>query len=237
MRLKILYVLAAAALAACGGGPRVVATSELAVVEGTSMPVPDRADLTIPARPTVIGPYDTVAVDVFGLPEFTREVQVDASGRFSLPLVGAIEASGKTPADLAVTIEERLRQSFVRNPQVTVNVKGSVSQVVTVDGEVTEPGLYPVNGRTTLMRAIAFAKGTSEFASLDDVVILRTVDDQRIAGLYNLSAIRSGRYQDPDIYANDVIIVGDSPMRRLFSNLISLSPVLTAPIIAVLQRP
>jgi polysaccharide export outer membrane protein len=56
-----------------------------------------------------------------------------------------------------------------------------------------------------------------------------------MAGLYNMSAIRRGAYSDPPIYANDVIIVGDSPQRRLFRDIISLSPLLAAPLITILQ--
>ena len=118
---------------------------------------------------------------------------------------------------------------------MTINIKSSVSQVVTIDGQVTEPGLYPVTNQMTLLRAIASAKGLSEFARADDIVILRTVNGQKMAGLYNVGAIRRGTYDDPLIYANDVIVVGDSPQRRLFRDVVSLAPLLAAPLIAVLQ--
>ncbi|MBN9927011.1 polysaccharide export protein, partial [Listeria monocytogenes] len=77
----------------------------------------------------------------------------------------------------------------------------------------------PVTNQMTLVRAIASAKGLTEFAKIDDVVILRTVNGNKMAGLYNLSAIRRGGYDDPPIYANDVIVVGDSSQRRLFRDL------------------
>jgi polysaccharide export outer membrane protein len=67
------------------------------------------------------------------------------------------------------------------------------------------------------------------------VVILRTVDNQKMAGLYNVGAIRRGAYDDPAVYANDVIVVGDSPQRRLFRDVVALAPLLAAPLIAVLQ--
>jgi polysaccharide export outer membrane protein len=57
-----------------------------------------------------------------------------------------------------------------------------------------------------------------------------------MAGLYNLDAIRRGAYDDPPVYANDVIVVGDSPQRRLFRDFVSLSPLLAGPLIAILQR-
>ncbi|MBC7042118.1 polysaccharide export protein, partial [Salmonella enterica subsp. enterica serovar Enteritidis] len=81
--------------------------------------------------------------------------------------------------------------------------------------------LYPVNGRMTLMRAVATAKGTTEFAKLDDVVIFRTVNGQKMAALYNLKAIRQGAYDDPEVFANDVVVVGDSPARRLFKDILT----------------
>ena len=117
-----------------------------------------------------------------------------------------------------------------------MNIVSSVSQVVTIDGQVVEPGLYPVTNQMTLLRAVASARGLSEFADEDDVVVLRTVQGQRIAGLYNIEAIRRGLYDDPPIYANDLVVVGDSPQRRLFRDFISVAPLLAAPIVAVLQR-
>src|SRR5690606_9201124 len=129
-------------------------------------------------------------IDVFGVEDLQREVQIDASGRLSFPLIGVIEVSGRTPAELAAEIERRLSGRFVRNPQVTVNLTETVSQVVTVEGQVEEPGLYPVIGNMTLVRAVATAGGVAEFASLDDVVVFRTVGGRRYAALYNLKAIR-----------------------------------------------
>lgn len=227
----------AAVLSACGGRMPLESTQRLTVVKDSAgLPAPNRQDLTAADRPSLIGPLDTIQVDVFNVPDLSREMQVDASGRISMPLVGTIEASGKTAGELAEAIEAALRGRYVREPEVTVNIKSSVSQVVTVDGQVVEPGLYPVTNQMTLMRAIASAKGLAEFARADDVVILRTVNNQRMAGLYNMTAIRRGMYDDPPIYANDVIVVGDSPQRRLFRDFVSLSPLLAGPLIAILQR-
>lgn len=206
------------------------------VNDASALPAPDRNDLTAADRPSLIGPLDTILVDVFNVPDLSREIQVDASGRISMPLAGTIDARGKTSEELARSIEASLRSRYVRQPEVTVNIKSSVSQVVTIDGQVVEPGLYPVTNQMTLMRAIASAKGLAEFARQDDVVILRTVGTQKMAGLYNIAAIRRGAYDDPLVYANDVIVVGDSPQRRLFKDFVSLSPLLAGPLIAILQR-
>lgn len=211
-------------------------SERLTVVQDSRvLPAPDRNDLTAADRPALIGPLDTIQVDVFNVPDLSREMQVDASGRIAMPLAGTIDARGKTAEELARAIETALRARYVRQPEVTVNIKSSVSQVVTIDGQVVEPGLYPVTNQMTLMRVIASAKGFSEYARVDDVVILRTVNGQKMAGLYNVEAIRRGAYDDPAVYANDVVIVGDSPQRRLFRDFVSLSPLLAAPLIALLQ--
>ncbi|WP_232307984.1 polysaccharide biosynthesis/export family protein [Sphingomonas hankookensis] len=226
----------ASALAGCARQAPLQTTAGLTVVEGSSvLPPPNRGDLTAADRPALIGPLDTIQVDVFTVPELSREMQVDASGRIAMPLAGTIDARGKTAEELASAIDTALRARYVRNPGVTVNIKSSVSQVVTIDGQVVEPGLYPVTNQMTLMRVIASAKGLSEFARQEDVVILRTVGNQRMAGLYNVAAIRRGSYDDPPVFANDVIVVGDSPQRRLFRDFVSLSPLLAGPLIAVLQ--
>lgn len=236
MRMICGVMLAAFALSACGGREPIASSSRLAVVQGeASLPAPDRADLTAADRPSLIGPLDTIQVDVFNVPELSREMQVDASGRISMPLIGTIDARGKTADELANAVETALAGRYVRNPDVTVNIRGSVSQVVTIDGQVVEPGLYPVTNQMTLLRAIASAKGLAEFAKQDDVVILRTVDGRKMAGLYNIDAIRRGAYDDPPIYANDVVVVGDSPQRRLFRDFVSLAPLLAAPLIAIVQ--
>lgn len=238
MRITLSVPLLAMSLAmtACAHREQIASSSRLTVVDANGMmPAPNREDLTAADRPALIGPLDTILVDVFNVPDLTREIQVDASGRIAMPLVGTIDARGKTASELANAVESALRGRYVRNPEVTVNIKSSVSQVVTVDGQVVEPGLYPVTNQMTLMRAIASAKGLAEFARQEDVVILRTVGDRKMAGLYNIGAIRRGMYDDPPIYANDVIVVGDSPQRRLFRDVVSLAPLLAAPVIALLQ--
>ncbi|RYD26303.1 MAG: polysaccharide export protein [Lysobacteraceae bacterium] len=160
---------------------------------------------------------------------------MDPSGRIALPLIGVIDASGKTPGELGTEIAKRLRARYVRDPQVTVNLTETVSQQVTVDGAVAKPGQYPVAGRMTLIRAIALAEGTTEFARENFVVVFRRVNNQDMAVLYDLRAIRQGIYPDPNIYANDVVSVGDSNAKRVFRTFIQSSGLLVAPLVAVLQ--
>ncbi len=234
---KLLPLLLLTFLLSACAGPNVLGGSpNVTVVSSEGLPEPTRIDQLSSNRAYLIGPFDKLKIDVFGIEDLSKEVQIDASGRLSFPLVGVVEASGLTPGELADELERRLQGRYVRNPQVTVNLEETVSQVITVDGQVDEPGLYPVIGRMTLMRAVATAGGTAEFAKLDDVVIFRSVNGEQLAGLYNLKAIRRGAYADPEVFANDVVIVGDSQARRLFRDLIQASPLLTTPLI-ILFRP
>jgi len=237
VRFKALTLLLVAAFTtSCAHTPPLSGPS-LAVLPVTELPPPTPAMADGSERPYLIGPFDKVEVDVFGVPELSRrEIQTDAGGRISFPLVGTIDANGKTAEQVATEIGNRLRGRYVRDPQVTVNLTESVSRVVTVDGEVREPGRYPVVGRTTLMRAVALARGTTEFAALSEVVVFRDVGDQHMAALYNLGAIRNGQYSDPEIFAGDVVMVGNSPGRRLFRDILQAAPLITTPIIALLQN-
>lgn len=236
MRLSLAACTAVLVLlAACVHTPPLAPAPGLTIVNETALPEPARTDLSAGDRPSLIGPLDVINVEVFGVEDLSRELQVDLGGQITMPLIGKIDARGETPSELAVKIASLLRGRYVRNPDVTINVKSSVSQNVTVDGQVTQPGLYPVTNQTTLMRAIASAKGLSEFANLEDVVILRTVNGQRMAALYNIGAVRRGAYADPPIFANDVVIVGDSPTRRLFRDIVSTAPLIAAPLVAIIQ--
>lgn len=231
--LKVaISIVLALMVSSCFGNSVIGQSADVTVLEQTELPPPNRTDLMSATRPYLIGPFDKLSIDVFGVPDLSREVvQADASGRLSFPLIGVVEAAGQTPEELGKIIEDRLRGTFVRSPQVTVNLKETVSQVITVDGQVSRPGLYPVIGRMTLMRAVATAGGTAEFARLSDVVVFRTIEGKQMAGLYNLKAIRRGNYSDPEVYANDVIVVGDSQARRIFKDILAASPLITTPLI------
>lgn len=223
-------------LVSCGGTPELRTSEAVKVVPSSQLPPPGRADLFSADRAYLIGPFDKLKIDVFGIPDLSeREIQVDASGRASFPLAGSFQAAGKTPNELADELESLLAGEYIRDPQVTVNLDETVSQVVTVDGQVTRPGLYPVLGRMTLMKAVATAGGTAEFAKLEDVVVFRTVGGDRYAALYNLKAIRRGLYTDPEVFANDVVVVGESQARRLFRDALQAAPLLTSPLVYLLQ--
>lgn len=229
-------VLGALLLTACASGP-VGQAAGLRLVETTEMPSPTIADFRASDQPYIVGPRDMLIIDILGYEEFRdRSVQVDSSGRLSVPLAGVIEAAGHSPNEIEEAIETGLRRAYFKDPQVTVNLKETVSQMVTVEGDVREPGIYPVVRDMTLLRALAAAKGTTDTSRLGNVMIFRTVNGQELAGLYNVSAIRQGNYPDPQVYPDDLVVVSNSRARRLFKDFLQLAPLLTSPLIIAFQN-
>lgn len=221
------------ALTGCGNGPRLGEGPEpMVVTKLTELPPPDGAQPT----PYRVGALDKLAIVVADVPELTGTFQTDTVGRFLLPYAGEIDAKGRTPGELATMIDQRLRGRFINDPYVAVNIEEANSLNFTVDGQVNEPGSYKVTGNMTLMRAVAAAKGLNEYARLNDVVIFRTVKGEKMAALYNISSIRRGIYADPQVYPDDIVVVGDSAARRRFQQFVAALPLITTPIVLALQR-
>ena len=215
---RAVIIAAFVPVAACGGGPQLNRSSS-AVQVSNVLPAPDATSNTTDFANYRIGPRDQLSIEVFGAPELKREGEVDAAGNLSLPLVGTVSAGGRTPRQVSDAIAGQLRGRYLKDPQVTVNVVKASGQTVTVDGAVGEPGIYPVTGRMTLQQAVASAKGAAELADLNNVVIFRTVNNQRMAALFSLKEIRAGRLNDPQVYGNDIVIVGENATRRFFKDL------------------
>ena len=221
VRLAPLMLLASA----CASSPTLNASKSVVAVR-TDLPVPDQTGMSTDLSNYRMGPLDQIKIEVFGAPELTREGEVDAAGNFSVPLVGTIMAGGKTPAELSRDISTALQGRYLKNPQVSVIVVRAKGQTFTVDGAVTQPGVYPIVGRMTLQEAIASAHGASEAANLGNVVIFRRVNNQKLAALFNLKEIRAGRLNDPDVYGNDIIVVGENATRRWFLDVTRAFPTL-----------
>jgi len=184
-------------------------------------PTPETASLDY-----VIGPLDTIDITVFNEPEISSKgIPVDASGSVALPLIGRVRASGMTATTLAEDLRSRYNRYYV-DPQVTVIVTSSVTQRVTVQGQVTQPGIYEVRGGTTLLDAVALAKGETEDAALREVVVLRTIDGKRMAAMFDVNRIRRGDDPDPAILGKDVIVVGHSNSKQAWHDILRAAPLL-----------
>ena len=172
---------------------------------------------------------DKIDITVYQVKDLSLEkVQIDSAGNVFLPLIGVVPAAGRTPTQLAGDIADRLQGKYLQAPQVAVRVSEAASQKVTVDGAVIQPGVYVMSGRTTLLQAVAMAKGPdSRYADLKRVVVFRNVDGQRMAATYNLKDIRTGRAEDPEIKGNDVIVVDGSGTKRALREMLGALPALT----------
>ncbi|MGB3711529.1 MAG: polysaccharide biosynthesis/export family protein [Erythrobacter sp.] len=240
--LPALALSAAMTLAACGSGPPVGPlesasgpTSAVVVADVGGLPPPTREDFQLSFNPYQIGPFDVLEIGVFGVEGLDRqEYRADASGRVSFPLVGTIDAGGMTPGQLEREIQQRLGEDFIREPRVTVNLKETTSRVVTIAGEVERPGSYPVLGNMTLVRAVAEAGGLEELADSREVIVFRTVNGQRMAAIYDLRGIQYGNYDDPELYASDLVVVGESAQRRFIRTAIGAVPAIISPVILTL---
>lgn len=180
-------------------------------------------------RSYTIGPLDTIAITVFQEPDLTvRDMQVDAAGKVVLPLVGSIQAAGYTATELAASIAKALSKEMLVNPQVSVVVQNAISQKVTVQGSVTEPGIYQLQGPTTLLDALAMAKGTTRVASLDDVAVFRQVAGRKIGAVFNVKKISNGEQADPEILGSDTIVVGHSGIKAAWRDILTAAPLASA---------
>lgn len=235
--MRAWFIPSAALVILLGGcaSDKLIGRPDLTIVSEGVFPPPTRQDLILQQRSYVIGPFDKVSVDVYGVPDLSRTIQVDAAGQIAMPLIGTIKAAGKTPEELSSLIREQLVGRYVRDPQVTVNTD-TINQSITVMGAVETPGQYPVTGRMTLLRAIASAKGTTQYVKENYIVVFRQVDNKSMAALYDIRAIRQGLYADPEVYANDLVLVGESGAARSFATFIQSGAVLVTPLIAIIQR-
>ncbi len=123
-----------------------------------------------------IGPDDVLRISVYGYDDLRAEPRVSADGRITFPLIGEVEASGKSTRELEEAIAVRLiNGGFIQDAQVSVTVVEQVSQQVSVLGYVNKPGRYPLDSDSSIVDLIAMAEGIDELGD-NKVVVTRTVN-------------------------------------------------------------
>jgi polysaccharide biosynthesis/export protein len=123
-----------------------------------------------------IGRDDLVEVSVYDVPDLASSGRVSASGLLSIPLVGVVEAAGKTTQQLERTIEAALKNKYIKDPHVIVLVREYASQPVSIIGAVRMPGTYQIKGQKTLLDMLAQAQGLDQSAGKTIQVIRRNGD-------------------------------------------------------------
>jgi polysaccharide export outer membrane protein len=214
-----LVLLPAAAAAQSRSGPstkvpvvrRAPAQASAPAPSTAPAPVAARAAAATSARPWNeqeyrLGPGDKLRVEVYREAQLSQSLQVRPDGRITLPLIGDMAATGRTPAELRDAISTSLKE-YVTNPVVTVIVQEAIAAQIYVIGEVSQPGAQIMQGPLTVLQALAQAGGLKEFAHKSDVRILRTgaAGTQTIPFDYK-EAVR-GRIQPVFLQPGDTVVV------------------------------
>ena len=181
-----------------------------------------------------VQPFDVLDVNVLQLDSLNRTVEVNSVGVITLPLAGDFNVTGKTTRQVAAEIAERLGRHDLQNPEVTVTLKDPSQQTVslrdtarrgfTVEGSVTQPGVYSIYGPTTLLQGLAMAKGVDQYANEKHVAVFRDMKGRAEGEVYNLNDIRDGKIADPPIYPRDTIVVAVSKTRRFVRDFAPIAP-------------
>lgn len=168
----------------------------------------------------VIGVNDVIEVEVFQVEDLNHTARVNTRGFISLPLIGGLNVQSKTVEETERLIEKKLAEKYLQDPHVTVFIKEYESQKITVEGWVKEPGVFPLKGKTTLLQAIAEAKGLERLADEEEITIFRTIEEGKVAGYKaNIAAIRAGQTRDIVLLNNDIIVVPKHGGRELVDNI------------------
>jgi polysaccharide biosynthesis/export protein len=199
------------------GGVAIISALSIPVVGQTAEATIDSegaaASATVKLQPApkeyVIGPDDVLAVNVWKEPEISRTLPVRPDGNISLPLMGDLMASGRTPVQLQKEIKDHLVE-YLSNPEVTVLVQEAKSHKFNIIGEVEKPGSYVMGGPMTVLDAIALAGGVRDFARTTKIYVLRVnADGSRTRLPFNYKHVIKGNdlHADVQLQPRDTIVV------------------------------
>jgi polysaccharide export outer membrane protein len=182
----------------------------------------NQAALTISlAKDYRIGPNDLLDVEVLDLDKDNakRTVRVNAAGSVSLPLIGAVVVAGLTAQQAESLVAERYSEKYLQNPQVSVFIKEFTTERITVDGAVVKPGIYPLTGQITLLRALALSGGFGSIADSNEVKLFRVNEKgERQVATFDVDQIRAGKSEDPAIKGDDLIVVQRDANRKMLKD-------------------
>lgn len=155
----------------------------------------------------LIAAGDILDVSVWKEPELTREVPVRPDGGITFPLIGNVQAAGKTADQLREEIASSLAK-FMPDPAVSVTVKMFKGNVVYVIGKVNKPGEFPVGRYVDVMQAISLAGGLTVYADENDIKILRRTKNGTVTFNFNYDEVVDGE----NLEQNIILQPGDTVM-------------------------
>ena len=157
----------------------------------------------------VIGNDDVLAINVWKEPDISRSIPVRSDGKISLPLVGEVQAAGRTPLKLEQDIAVRLK-NYIAEPEVTVIVQQINSQKFNILGQVNRPGSYVIANSATVLDALAAAGGFRDFAKQKNIYVLRqNADGTQTRIPFNYKEVVKGQNpgQNIKLQPRDTIVV------------------------------
>lgn len=162
----------------------------------------------VAAAPYRVQPGDILIVSVWKEKDLQSEVLVRPDGGLSFPLAGDVDASGRTVAELAADMTSRIRR-FVPEAVVTVAVKEIGGNRIYVLGKVNRPGEYPFSRPIDVMQALSLAGGTTTYAALNDIRILRRENGRQTAFEFRYSEVERGKdlAQNVELRSGDTVVV------------------------------
>lgn len=176
---------------------------------------------------SIIRVDDRISVVVAREPSLSLEsVRVANDGYIDLPYLGRIKAAGRTTEQIGDDVRDALRETYLRDPRVAVNIVDYSSHVVTVEGAVGHPGQFTFNKDTTLLGAIASAGGTLRTAKLSRIAVFRSVNGVRSVAVFDIKALESGKEDDPLLEPGDQIHVGFSGLQQAWLDFLQAVPAL-----------
>lgn len=156
----------------------------------------------------LVKPGDVLNVSVWGEPDLQGTVLVAPDGAFAFPLVGHVDARGRTAPELQATVTERLSR-YINSPVVTLSVAEINGNKIYVLGQVNRPGAFVMNPALDVMQALSMAGGTTPFAALDDIRVLRRSESGQVALPFHYNDVVRGRNLEQNIrlQSGDVVVV------------------------------
>jgi polysaccharide export outer membrane protein len=161
-----------------------------------------------PAPSYKILPGDLLLVSVWKEPDLQLELLVRPDGAISFPLAGEIWTHNRSVADIQVELTTRLAR-YMTEPVVTVSIKEVLGNKIYVIGQVNAPGTFIVNPQVDVLQALSMAGGTTPFADLNNIRILRRNNSQQSALSFNYKEVVGGRNLEQNVMLNsgDVVVV------------------------------
>lgn len=155
-----------------------------------------------------LGPGDVLEVSVWKDEALSRQVVVRPDGNISFPLIGDVQAQGRTVGELRKAVEDKIK-GFVPDAPVNVMVMEVGSPKVYVVGKVGKPGLYIMGEPMRVMQILAMAGGMTTFAQADDIIIIRNENDGQKVFEFNYGSVAAGKDLEQNIRlrSGDTVVV------------------------------